>query len=214
MHEEGNGFMRFLWNNIEKFAAFAAFLCAVPALIFSVLSWDVSQRAMQLAQQDFLSARTLILKADYNMQRESFHWLPVGEGVTLQTCTVTFPPSLHLSRESIISPDFDLPLSELKTAMRKIIERTVHRPAKDKSLVSLQNLFPVLVETTYLAKGEILRSKSCYNLMFSLAISDRERTPPQIDFRSALFLGNSSNMPDDFLDTLWDRQLKKLADGK
>ncbi len=98
--------------------------------------------------------------------------------------------------------------------MQKVIDASIQRPPKDKSLVSLQNVLPVFVEATYLAKGELRHARSCYDLTFWLSVSDRVSTPPQIEFKSALFIGHGTTVPEQILDTIWGRQIKAFADAK
>ena len=181
-----------LWHSVEKFAALVAVLFSIPAIVLSFLSWSASRQAVDLAEQDFVSARTLILRADYNAEKGTFHWMPLGDGVTLQTCTITFPSSLGVPRWSVLAPDFELPTLVLNAALQKAIQGAISPPPKNSSLVSLQTVLPVLVESTYLAKGELRHVRSCYDLTFWLTVSDNPVTAPQIDFKSALFMGHEA----------------------
>jgi len=200
--------MHIIWNRGEKIAAIAAVLLSIPALVISGLSWSAAKHATELAEQDFASVRMLVLQGEYDAKEDTFKLLPVGDNATLQRCTIFFPPSLNLDRIEVSGPDFEFPVSEVKYQMQNILNQTIHRPPKDHSLVSLNNDFPVCVEASYIAKGQLLHICSIYNLNFELEVSDHISTPPHIEFKNMLLLGNVISVPPSMLDTIWRIQIK------
>lgn len=199
--------MKPVWQHAEKLAALGALVLAIPAFVLSTLSYNTAQRALDLSEQDFRAARSLVLKGDYNAESRKIRWTPLGEGITLQTCTIILPPSLTPASESAMPPNFEMKAGELEQRIQWAVDK-LEKPRGPMIVSFPDRMFPVIVESVYLAKGEVRQARSVYDITFDVTFfSDRR---PKIDLKGTLFVSDAPTLPAQELDSLWNQQLDKM----
>lgn len=196
-----------VWQHAEKLAALSALLLAVPAFILSLLSYSASHRALDLSEQDFRAARSLILKVDYKPETKTISLTPLGEGITLQTCRLLPPPSVSDGVMGAMSPSFEMSTMVLEQDLQTSLDK-VPKPRHVNGALFPDRMLPVIIESVYLAKGEVHQARSVYDITFDVNILSDGR--PMVVLKGSLFVSDASSLSLKELDALWNQQLEKM----
>lgn len=159
-----------------------------------------------------MGSRTLVLIASYMKNNETIKWAPVDDQITLQSMRIIFPPILNVNPWPVLPPQWELPTPVLTNSLRNSVLKEIKRPPKDQSLVGLNRMLPIIVEAAYIAKGQVINVRSCYNILFDLSISDRDFVPPQIDYRGSVLVAHTPNLEPSFLNSMWKEQLSTMKE--
>lgn len=193
---------------------------AVVALVFSIFSFIVSvrscritERQAELATQDYNAARRLVLKGEFDNDKDSLKLEPATSEVLLQTAKIYFPPRLNNKTWEPFPGDGKVFLAMVKNDLRKLLESEVETTEGHVS-ASTGNNIPVIIETLHTSKAESFFSRSLYFIKWDFVMSYEERYNPAITFHGLMYVArfDEPEDPHTWLDKTWDQGIKITSD--
>lgn len=156
------------WCEPSNVIAGMAVILSVIALGSSVKSCSVSERALAVAEAEYLDARALVLLG--RVVEDHIDLRPIDDSFVIQGVQFKFPEEFGGAFRPAVPPDFQINVpSELNVLKRIIAERYSVEPGM--ALASLQSGVPVLVETRAIAKGRTTFDRSLYVLVYNFVLA-------------------------------------------
>jgi hypothetical protein len=158
-------------------------LIAFGALLVSIVALGLSFYTIYLQRQEVERARSMILQASLLSKRaisvdelSNVGFEAIGTGITLQRLRIVFPSQIE-PEPVIVLPPFKAyllrPLQSLGATLRQAVP---HHPPNEPfayllggqpiGLWSVQDGMPVIIETEYTSRGELLKDRSLYDFEF------------------------------------------------
>ncbi|HEV7669283.1 MAG TPA: hypothetical protein VGS22_12210 [Thermoanaerobaculia bacterium] len=165
-----------------------------------------SQQALELSSRDFSGARSLVYKGTLNESNDELRFAPADQSLQLQKAEIYVPPQLEADSRLLAPPDFSMALTVLRYELETVLDKRFPKRPGFAQVVDKASV-PLIVDSMYLAKGEPLREKSMYELMYIAVISDQPYKRPTVTFKGISFLQRLpiGQEPSELLKSLWDQ---------
>jgi hypothetical protein len=174
-------------KHADLISVIAAVISAI-ALVSSIKSCQVSERAFQMSMLEFQGGRSLVLHGEIQEDNVSVKLSPQDQFFSLQQVHYRFPLSLGGDERPALAPDFQLHLStEIFLLKREIMRRFPHK--KDAVTLGLEARMPFLVEAFATVKGDIISDRSIYTLNFKFLVPGEPDKEPEITLLGISFFG-------------------------
>ena len=193
-------------------------IVAFIALIVSVRSCSIAERATHLAESDFYQQRLITLTATIEDEKNYLKIKPTDDNITLVKARAYFPDDFDKTEWSISSPDYNLYVIVLKSKIREMLN-DILKPYPNYHQFIDDASIPVVIESQYIAKGVSYFDRSLYRIEYFASMGVRKYAIPEIKIKGLLFDGHLNPTEDsqELLSNIWNTILshrKKLKKGK
>jgi hypothetical protein len=155
------------WYEPSNVIAGTAVILSVIALGSSVRSCSVSERALAVAEAEYLDARALVLLG--TVVEDHIDLRPIDDSFLIQSVQFKFPKEFGGASRPAVPPSFQINVPSELNVLKRIIEEN-YSVEPGMALASLQSGVPVLVETRAIAKGRATFDRSLYVLVYSFVL--------------------------------------------
>ena len=186
----------------NKYISWGAFAVSIFALFSSIKSCSVSQEALRIQQEQYISQSQTIWKATINEKKDEIAITPSNEKVSLLRAKIHYPTEISDIDWPIEPPEYRFYLTSPFHNLKGMIEKKV--PKKKDQLALYNSRIPVIIESYYTIDGDNYYEKALYSLEYSAYISDKEWESPSISVNGLLFANRLSREiePRQYLDNL------------
>lgn len=169
------------WQNIiSLFAVFAALI----AVGISIKSCRQADASYEIAKEEFLSKRFLILKGTIEKDNnDEMKISSVDNSIAIQSVVVLTPFGFNESIP-VTSPNYSMSLFQLRNSIQERISQKVSAE-KDIPKVAFNKTVPVVLLSNYTTQGQSYRDFSLYHILFDVVIRENEK--PSITFKGIGF---------------------------
>jgi hypothetical protein len=149
-------------------------LISAVALIISIKSCAISQRATSISSSEYQLSRSLVLTGSFSEDQNECKLKPLSEDMKVITLTI-YTPSKVSEKEVIFERGFELeryPLvslteSDIKRIKELIIKNHQEHDCNEfQEFVFITSRIPILIETSYLVKGDKVSDASIYTMKY------------------------------------------------
>lgn len=192
------------WVNPATIVSISSAILSMVAISVSVKSCTVSQRSLELSQQDFMASRSVVYKATLNSENDEIQFAAGDPNIQLQYGTVYVPPQLNKTEWPIAPPKFGLPLVVMRNNVESFLDKKVIRERGYIKVIDKTSV-PIVLATSYVAKGRAYSEISLYQLVYTGVVSDEPFKRPTITFEGLIFNKRLpiNTDPKKFLEQLW-----------
>lgn len=178
-------------SRLYHFLSSASALAAVIALFISIKSCQVSNNALNLAGDEYIQERTLILTANFPDSDDGITLKPTNAEITLLRATVTFPPEIYAEAVPISSNGELWRMGGIIPSLQSYVLKKVPR---ENDVIKVQSSqIPVIVDSYYAAKGDTYTDKSLYFLGYDASVFEDTYKSPSIHLRDLVFALRETN---------------------
>jgi len=175
------------------------------AIIISVRSCAISQKALDLSNQEYLDKFKNVWTGIYNDDNETIKIFPTNKNVVLQKATAYYPDIISDIEWPIRPPENLLHITSPKFQIREIISDSI-KPKKGSFKVLDTSRIPIVIESNYTLNGDNLYDKSVYVIEFMAVIKD-DGSKPHIDVSGIVFshqMEQSENDIKKYINQFWE----------
>jgi len=192
-------------------------LIGAIALIISIKSCAISQRAISISTSEFQLSRSLVLTGTFSEDQNELKLKSLSEDMKVMTLTI-YTPSKVSETEAVFTKGFVLerypPLTLNKSDINDIRELIIknhieHDCNRLQNGILIFSRIPILIETSYLVKGDKVSDTSIYTMKYLFFQSGGEDNKIEVPVILANFEFYTHLDPED-----WKNTLRKLRSGK
>ena len=193
------------WLSSTTIFSVISIFFSLVAITISMKSCSISERALNLTRQDFDASRTVVYKSTLNASNDELFLTSVDQNIQLQCAAIYYPPQLDSTVWNISPPDFGLSLVVLRNEIGFFLDENVIREMGYYKVID-QTSIPIIIGSSYVAKGQAYQDVSLYQFVYIAVVSDNKFEPPSVTFKGLIFrerLSVNTN-PQNFLSELWN----------
>lgn len=171
----------------SDFISAGAVAISVIALISSIKSCQISEKALAVSILEYNSNRSLVLQGEVQGTSENIKITPHDPSFLLQNLYYQFPSEVGTKRKFVSPPNYVLSLNrEIDYFKKELAVR--YRDNSGKWIIGENARMPFLVESFSTTKGQGYRDRSIYTLNFEFQIPDDSRVAPIISISGISFV--------------------------
>jgi hypothetical protein len=195
--------LRFEWLSPASLTAAISGLLSIVALLVSVRGCNISEKAFDLAAEDFYGSRSAVYKGTVK-ETDEIELSAVDPNIQIQLGKVFYPQQVDKTEWPVSPPKFSFPIVVLRGNMEKIIDQRIAREDDYIKIVDKASI-PLIIQSTYIAKGKAFKDTSLYQLLYLAVVPPERYKSPSITFNGLSFLGHldPDTEPQSYLEALW-----------
>jgi hypothetical protein len=182
------------WFSPASLTAALSGILSIIALMVSVRGCNISERAFELAAEDFYGSRSVVYKGTVEEGTDEIELSTVDPSIQIQLGTIFYPPQVDKTEWPITPPRFRFPIVVLRGNMEKLIDQRIPREDNYIKVVDKASI-PLIVQSTYTAKGKAFKDISLYQLLYLAIVPPEKYNSPSITFKGLSFLGHLEPSP-------------------
>lgn len=189
-----------------KNSEFLAIGISLLAIIISIRSCSISQKVLDLSNQEYLDKFKNVWTGIYDEENETIKIIPTNKNVILQKATAYYPDVVSDVEWPIRPPENLLHITSPKFQIQEIIADSI-KPQKGSFKVLDTSRVPIVIESNYTLNGDNLYDKSVYVIEFMAVIKD-DGSKPHIDISGIIFshqMGQDENDIKGYINQFWKR---------
>lgn len=167
------------WTEASNIIAGVAALVAAIALVSSIRSCQISERALELATSEYVGNRAIILKGELGTDKVSIRLAPIDQAFLLQQIRFTFHKDIGGSTRPSLPPDFVMPIPSELGGLQSFVANRVP-PTAGSVKVALEARVPFLIESISAIKGVAVKDRSLYAFIFGFSVYENPDKRPEI----------------------------------
>lgn len=198
-----------IWLSPTTVIAVVSVAFSLAAIIVSIKSCTIAEKALDLSNQEFSASRSAIYRGVLNEKNDELSLSTIDSNIQMQYGAIHLPPQLDKTVWNISPPDFKFPLIVMRSHVEDFLDKKVTR---EKGYVKVidQTSIPLIIGSSYIAKGQPYLDMSLYQLVYIATISDGTYKRPTVTFKGLIF-GERLPMntdPQQYLRVLWETPQK------
>ena len=190
--------------------AICSAVCSLIAIGVSIKSCTLSERVLDISNEEYLSSRSAIYKGVLNATNDKLILNSIDSNIQIQCAAIYLPPQLDETTWNISAPDFGFPLLVMRNCLEKFLDENV---SKEEGYVKIidHTSIPLIIASSYIAKGESYSDMSLYQLVYQGIVLDEVNKRPKITFKGLIFRERlpMNIAPQKFLSELWETAREK-----
>ncbi|MDD2919728.1 hypothetical protein [Rhodoferax sp.] len=165
--------------SISDFLSACAIGISVVALLSSIKSCQISEKALEVSVLEYNSNRSLVLKGEVQGTSADIKVTPHDPSFLLQEVYYQFPSEIGTKRKFVSPPNYVLSLNrEIDYFKKELAIR--YRDESGKATIGENARMPFLVESFSTVKGQGHRDRSIYTLNFEFQVPNDPKSEPKI----------------------------------
>ncbi len=167
---------------------------SLAALVMSLYSNKIADRSLEVANKshelavtESKSQRALILGSTVSDDGQTIKLKTTDPNVALQEAHVFLPSALGRQSWQLLPPDYKLHAIQFSVPLQEILEK-LGNPKSRFGKTAVDKSMPIVISSTYTAKGEVHYEQSLYRIMYSFVISDKYKKPPTVNLKWLVYI--------------------------
>lgn len=190
--------------SISDLLSACAIAISVVALLSSVKSCQISEKALEVSVLEYNSNRSLVLTGETQGTSTDIKVAPHDPSFLLQEVHYQFPSAIGTKRKFASPPNYVLSLNKEIEYFKKALALR-YRDGTEKTTFGENARMPFLVESFSTVKGQGHRDRSIYTLNFAFQVPNDPNIEPKIAITGISFgsrIGRSENA-EEVLEKAW-----------
>ncbi|PKL39013.1 MAG: hypothetical protein CVV44_09095 [Spirochaetae bacterium HGW-Spirochaetae-1] len=198
------------WFSSTVIISVGSIIFSLIAIVVSIRSCSISEKALNLTTEDFIASRSAIYRGTINKSNDKLFLSTIDTNIQLQCAAVHLPPQLDKDKWNISQPDFMLSLVIIRGYIEGYLEKNVLRETGYVKIFD-QTSIPIIIGSSYIAKGQSYSDLSLYQLVYTAVVSDEINKRPEVTFKGLIFRERlpSNTDPKVYLKSLWTNSENK-----
>jgi len=151
---------------------------------------EISERATRVSEEESKRSILAVWKGNFSRDNETLQLLSMDQSMAIQLATVWLPPNFTWDRPRpdlvLTPPDYTVPLNAMRTQLGAFLaKRGFVKQLSENHSASLNGgveALPMVIVSTYVAKGEVHTDRALYLLMFQWSPPTSANAPPSVTF--------------------------------
>jgi hypothetical protein len=175
------------------------------AVVVSIRSCSISERAIHLSSQDFVASRSVIYKGVVNEKNDELLLSAIDSDIQIQCAAIYLPPQLNNTTWNISPPNYAFPLAMMRRHICDLLDKYVVREKGYYKIIEHTSV-PLIIASSYIAKGQSYSEMSLYLLVYTALVPDENYEIATIKFKGLIFKERlkMDTKPHTYLDALWE----------
>ena len=154
---------------------------------------EISERATRVSEEESKRSILAVWKGNFSRDNETLKLLSMDQSMAIQLATIWLPPNFTWDspRPDLVltPPDYTVSLNVVRTQLGGFLaKRGFTKQLSENRSASLDGgveALPMVIESTYVAKGEVHTDRALYLLMFQWAPPRSTNAQPSLTFVNA-----------------------------
>jgi hypothetical protein len=192
------------WLDASAIISALALAVSLAAFGVSVRGCSISQYTFAMQRRDFDAVRRIVFTGDVDNSGYSIKVIPTDPTFNVQWLELCFPTKFAPNFDVLHQPlwfDASSEADDVISVAKELLPRRI------EGACIVEGVVPVVVETAYTYKGERLRDRSLYGLVFKAHFVEEQKLHPIMSFfRRLQFVRRIGDGEDSraLVDVLWN----------